>query len=254
MRYMFKFERLVFMLPTAACLLSPVAGAESGETRHAVVKGVVTPQLESQASAQVPMSAAAQRALIERKLEIREEFAAAQPGAEAGPAGLAAVVGRESPAPRAAVGEFPPNPQLLSIGRNNRNTNANNAAKGSTLAEPAAANNALRVFAAGNLNHAEISTNGGVTWTDVPLPGGPADAPTQLGDHDVLIDDARRVTFHSALYVNAALNNGVVRIFVRRTPPAFNCFFDIDPAGTANNILPDYPHIGVTKRFLYDDQ
>jgi hypothetical protein len=67
----------------------------------------------------------------------------------------------------------------------------------------------------------------------------------------VVIDDARRVTFHSTLYINSAATNGVVRIFVRRSPPAAACSYTIDPAGAANNSLPDYPHIGLTKRFLY---
>jgi len=59
------------------------------------------------------------------------------------------------------------------------------------------------------------------------------------------------VTFHSDLYINASQSNGVVRIFVRRTPPAAASFFNIDPAGAANNILPDFPKLGLTKRFLY---
>ena len=114
-------------------------------------------------------------------------------------------------------------------------------------------NNAVHVFAAGNFNHAEFSANGGVTWTNVPLPAGPADAPFLCCDHDAVIDDATRVTFHSVLYLNAARTNGVVRIFVRRNinPPAANCFYDIDPASAANNIVPDYPHLGLTKRHLY---
>ena len=146
--------------------------------------------------------------------------------------------------------EYHGNPALLVLGRNNKNTNANGAL-GDTVAEPAAANNARHVFAAGNLRHAEFSTNGGVTWSNVVLPGGPTDAPTLCCDHDVVIDDARRVTFHSVLYINAAATNGVVRIFVRRNPPTADCSYTIDPAGTANNILPDYPHLGLTKRSLY---
>ena len=68
------------------------------------------------------------------------------------------------------------NPQNLVIGRNSRNTRAQ-VAGNSTLAEPAAANNGPLVFAAGNFAHAEFSNNGGATWTNIPLPGGPADAP-----------------------------------------------------------------------------
>jgi hypothetical protein len=143
-----------------------------------------------------------------------------------------------------------PNPANFRIGRNVRNTHAQRAGN-STLAEPASANNGKILFAAGNFAHAEWSQSNGALWADVPLPGGPADAPILCCDHDVLIDDARRTTFHSALYVNAAFSNGIVRIFVRRVVPNAACWYDIDPAGLEDNILPDYPHIGVTRRFLY---
>src|SRR5437016_3984220 len=83
-------------------------------------------------------------------------------------------------------------------------------------AEPAAANNGRLVFAAGNFDHAEISTDAGLTWTNVPLPAGPSDAPILCCDQDVVIDDARRVVFHSYLYINSNVTNGVVRIDVLR--------------------------------------
>src|SRR5207249_4600766 len=51
-------------------------------------------------------------------------------------------------------------PSQLVIGRNSKNTNANGP-DGSSLAEPAAANNARAIFAAGNFDHAEFSTDGG---------------------------------------------------------------------------------------------
>lgn len=183
-------------------------------------------------------------------LERREKIAGEVDNNPISPPGLPALQGRPS-VTSDAQSEFHGIPGTLVIGRNNKNTNANNAAKGSTLAEPAAANNGLHVFAAGNLNHAEWSINGGATWTDVALPAGPAEAPTQWGDHDVTIDDARRVFFHSAMYLNSAKTNGIVRIFVRRTPPGASCSYDIDPGGTADNVVPDYPHIGLTKRYLY---
>ena len=180
---------------------------------------------------------------------MREQMAALVDNNPPSPAGLPLVAGRETGATTAAEGQFPGNPAGFVIGRNNRNTNANNAAKGSTLAEPAAANNALRVFAAGNFNHAEVSVNGGVNWADVPVPAGPAAAPIDCCDHDVVIDDASRVTFHSTLYINSAQTTGAVRIFVRRVPPAADCSYTVE--GPVANRLPDYPHLGLTKRFLY---
>jgi hypothetical protein len=216
-----------------------------------VAIGQVAPDDASQvAVAAAPALSAAQlEALQIRKLEMRDQTASLASTLRTGAPGLPLVAGRETSATTLDETQFPGNPALLVIGRNNRNTNANNPAKGSTLAEPAAANNARRVFAAGNFNHAEVSNNGGVTWADVPLPAGPAAAPIVCCDHDVVIDDASRVTFHSTLYINAALTTGAVRIFVRRVPPLADCSYTLE--GPIANRLPDYPHIGLTKRFLY---
>jgi hypothetical protein len=223
--------------------------AEQGASSVAI--GQVAPDDAGQlALAAAPaLSPAELETLQIRKLEMRDQMAALADNGLTGAAGLPLVAGRATNTSTADEGQFPGNPALFVIGRNNRNTNANNPAKGSTLAEPAAANNSLRVFAAGNFNHAEVSTNGGVTWADVPLPAGPAAAPTLCCDHDVVIDDASRVTFHSALYINAALTTGAVRIFVRRVPPLADCSYTVE--GPIPNRLPDYPHIGLTKRFLY---
>ena len=202
------------------------------------------------AAAAPSLSGAQLEGLQIRKLQMRERAAAlVESGAAAAAAGLPLVAGRPTEVATGAVGQFHGNPALLVIGRNNRNTNANNATKGSTLAEPAAANNARLVFAAGNFNHAEVSNNGGASWTDVPLPGGPSAAPVVCCDHDVIIDDARRVTFHSTLYINSALTTGAVRIFVRRNPPLADCSYTIE--GPIAGRLPDYPHLGQTKRFIY---
>jgi hypothetical protein len=222
------------------------------DTRLPVEVGHLAPISESALEMPAPqLSAREMETLLLRKLQRQEQMDAHVDSSPPSPPGLSLVPGRETQVTDPNAGEFHGTPALLVIGRNNKNTNANNAALASTLAEPAAANNAMRVFAAGNFNHAEISTNGGSTWANVALPGGPADASILCCDHDVVIDDARRVFFHSVLYTNGAQTNGVVRIFVRRTPPAASCAYDIDPAGTANNILPDYPHLGLTKRFLY---
>ena len=60
------------------------------------------------------------------------------------------------------------------------------------------------------------------------------------------------MTFWSVLYTTSSATNGVVRIFVRRNMPAADsCSYTIDPGGTANNVLPDYPHLGLSDNFLY---
>jgi hypothetical protein len=219
---------------TSSVAIGQVAPDDAGELATAAAAALSPAELE---------------ALQIRKLEMREQMAALADTGQTGAAGLPLVAGRPTDATTPAEAEFPGNPASLVIGRNNRNTNANNPAKGSTLAEPAAANNSRRVFAAGNFNHAEVSTNGGSTWADVPLPPGPAAAPIVCCDHDVVIDDASRVTFHSTLYINAAVTTGAVRIFVRRVPPLADCSYTVE--GPIANRLPDYPHIGLTKRFVY---
>ena len=204
------------------------------------------------------LSAYDRRALILRKLEKQEDYTemmGSMESAEPAPPGLPPVLGRPVGIGGAAdiseiSGMDVVNPQLLIIGRNNKNTRANSTL-GNNLAEPAAANNARLVFGMGN-THSEYSTDGGVTWTNVAIPAGPSEATIPCCDPDVVIDDARRVTFYSFLYTNADQTNGVVRIFVRPNINSANtCSYTIDPGGTANNILPDYPHLGLTKRYLY---
>lgn len=145
-------------------------------------------------------------------------------------------------------------PSALLIGRNRANTveNVNTCGTASTLAEPAAANEGRNVYYTGNLRHQEFSTDGGVTWTcAAAYPAGPAAAPTAFGDTDVIYDHARGVTFHSVIYVNSTLTDGVVRIFVRRNINlADNCFYTIDFDPTTA-VVPDYPHLGLSNDFLY---
>ena len=134
------------------------------------------------------------------------------------------------------------------IGRNVRNSRA---LTGSTLAEPAAANEGKFIFYMGN-TYASYSIDGGVNWVNVVIPAGPADAPILCCDPDVIYDKARGVIFWSFLYTNAAQTNGVVRIFVRPVINLANaCSYTFDPGGVADNVLPDYPHLGLSNDFLY---
>jgi hypothetical protein len=145
---------------------------------------------------------------------------------------------------------YPGNPADFKILVNRKNTRAN-AAGGSTLAEPAMVQRGLYMFAAGNLTHAEFSPDRGNSWFDRVLPGGPADAPNLWGDQYIVSDDSSKVIFHAALYLNSAFNDGVVRIFVRRTiqQAGYNCAYDIRPFNGTS--LPDFPKLALTKRYLY---
>ena len=194
----------------------PVSDAQTVASSKVEIGQVAPDDVGQLALAAAPALSPAQLEQLQiRKLQMREQMIARVDSNQANQAGLPLVAGPAANVVRADEAQFPGNPALTIIGRNNRNTNANNPAKGSTLAEPAAANNSRRVFAAGNFNHAEVSTNGGATWADVPLPAGPAAAPIVCCDHDVVIDDASRITFHSTLYINAAVTTG-------EQPPVFS--------------------------------
>src|SRR5438552_230606 len=76
-------------------------------------------------------------------------------------------------------------------------------------------------------------------------------APIRCCDLDVIVDPATRVFFVSTLYGNAAGTNGVVRIGVHRNPNAGEtCFYELH-SSLGGSVVPDYPHLGLTKRFLY---
>ena len=198
------------------------------------------------------LSESEREALLQKKLQIRQRMAAiADATAPAAPPGLPAVAGRETRVVDYEA-QYPGTPSSLVIGRNNKNTRANVSPSGSTLAEPSAANEGIQVLSAGNYDHAEYSVDGGVNWTNIALPAGPADAPDLCCDNDIVYDQARGVTFLSSLYLNTAGTNGVVRIFVFRSMNApYACSYTFDQAGTANNILMDFPHLGVSNNFVY---
>lgn len=228
------------------------------ETGVQVETGVLQPDPSSAlGTPQRQLSPADQEDLLARERQRRESAAATTRNNPQSPPGLPSAVGRgtelkneETQLPfTEEETRFPLPPGNFIIHRNNQNPPTLSQ---STLAEPAAANNGAQVLATGNFSHFEFSTNGGATWTKATFPAGPADAPFSCCDNDVIHDKGRGVTFLSALYVNQALTNGVVRIFVRRNINAApNCSYTIDPAGTANNILPDYPHIGISNNHLY---
>lgn len=243
----------MFLISALLCVtIATRVQSQPSIQRYSTKTSTISPTLASATSTTaVQLSPSELEALQKKLLERRE---AREARVNNNPRSNMASARSESVRPTnlKAPSEFHGSPSELIIGRNNKNPRAADPAVGSTLAEPSAANEGINVFAAGNLAHAEYSTNGGSTWTNVPIPAGPTDAPIILGDTDVIYDQARGVTFWSQLYVNNALTNGIVRIFVRRTiPGGNNCSYDIDPAGTANNILPDYPHLGLSNKFLY---
>ena len=136
------------------------------------------------------------------------------------------------------------------VRRNFRNTRAQVVS--STLAEPSAAQDSVEVFYGGN-TYFSRSADRGATWTALAIPAGPAEASIACCDLDAVHHPVQDTTFHTVLYTNASQTNGVVRIFVKRSTIAggTDCTYLIDPGGTANNVLPDYPHLAVSNNFLY---
>ena len=205
------------------------------------------------ARATAPVMSAAERADFIQRFYARRERVAAEAVAAPGEFDAEAAAGVRGVAPTepgwANASELP---NTLTIGKNRKNTLAE-AAGNSTLAEPAAINNRNQVLYAGNFAHLERSTNHGLTYVALSIPAGPADAPIRCCDNDMTIDETTRTGFHSHLYINSAQTNGVVRIFVK-SPTNLGttlCSYTIDPAGAANNILPDYPHIAISNLNVY---
>lgn len=137
-------------------------------------------------------------------------------------------------------------PEDFVIPLNRRNIPARTV--GSNLAEPAAVSEGRFAFMMGN-THSEYSGNGGLTWTDVPISGGPASAPNVCCDPDVVIDEARSTTFYIFLYLNNTGTDGAMRLFVRpHLPSANTCSYTWETTGS---VVPDYPHLGLSNNYLY---
>jgi hypothetical protein len=208
--------------------------------------------------AATPLSAVQQENMRLWRHQLRDEFAAGIDDNPPSPPGLPPVSGPEAQVAEAAGAQLEAvEPQLngapidIVFGRNNRNPQANNPSRGHVLAEPAAVNNGLTVFSAGNLAHAEFSRDGGVSWTDAsPQAAGPPEAPLPVGDNDIVLDSARRVAFWSGLNADKVPANLLtVRIRVRRILDRENdCAYDVIPQ---RGFFMDFPRLGLTKNFLW---
>ena len=133
-----------------------------------------------------------QRLLALREQQAADAFANVSPSGA--PASAEVVPATEIGDPTALDASAPGN---FLIGRDNRNPRANNPFMGSSLAEPSAANFADAVIAAGNFNHAEFSSDGGATWTDISPDnlGEPPPVFTDFSccDQDNIIDQQQRL-------------------------------------------------------------
>jgi len=245
-------RRYSFSTIVAAASLAVLGVA--GTARAEVDSFVLAPDDPAElARAREPEMSAAEKADFVERFYARRDRVAARAVAAPGEFDTEAAAGVLDVAPTepdaADASELP---DTLTIGKNRKNTLAE-AAANSTLAEPAAINNRAQVLYAGNFGHLEHSTDHGLTYVALSIPAGPADAPIRCCDNDMTIDETTRTGFHSHLYTNSAQTNGVVRIFVK-SPTNLGttlCSYTIDPAGAADNILPDYPHIAVSNLNVY---
>jgi hypothetical protein len=197
------------------------------------------------------LSLAAREAMVAQFHARREMIAAASPATVEGlpvPSNFVAA-GRESGVAAMAVDVnegMNALPGDLLFGRNNTYTPVGFGV--SNTSEPATANDGPLVFYTTNWS-AGTSADGGATWANFPIAGGPADAPNFCCDSDVTHDRARGVTFWSTLYLNAAQTHGIVSIFLKSSPTAAPfCRWNINYGAT---ITPDFPHIALTNDYLH---
>jgi hypothetical protein len=238
----FGIVSLVAVIPAAPASAAPDPASPSAATSVTTTQQVLRPEGTLRPSTTTP----AQMAALDEAHRQRREQVTGGAGASAGAGPAVAAPGRTAK-PTQLSGDV--GIESLLIRRNERNTRA--TAVSSTLAETAAANDGNAVFYTGN-TYASFSNDLGVNWTNVAIPAGPADAPNACCDQDVVRAHSRDRLFSIMLYLNAAGTNGGVRIFVRNAPDAAPlCTYYIDPAGAADNFIPDYPHIGLSANFLY---
>ncbi|MFF5809612.1 hypothetical protein [Streptomyces sp. NPDC012746] len=258
-RWQMGLAAAVMLLPVAWSS-APHARAETPGKNQVVFQEsdpiTVTPTLARDFKPARPVTPEESRAMHDKLYQMRLDQVARAPesrGKTTVPPATAPTsrVGSKAPHTRGAS-------EGLVIGRNHRNFAATSNACGTAipLAEPAAANDGRDVYYTGNLSHQEFSTDGGASYTCAnPYPAGPAEAPDPSGDTDVIYDQARDVTFHSIMYLQrtgGTPTNGITRIFVRRSIPApDDCYYDVDFDPAATNVVPDYPHLGLGKKYLY---
>lgn len=138
----------------------------------------------------------------------------------------------------------------LLIGRNERNRVAQTSG---FLSEPAAVNNRRQVFYSGNFYNS-VSKDHGVTWRNLAIPGGLADAPSFCCDTDAIVDPVTGTAITLELYIDPANSKtGNLRIGVR-DPHDYNtekCSYTLDSAGAADNELQDFAKIGQSKTYVW---
>ena len=79
-----------------------------------------------------------------------------------------------------------------------------------SIVEPSVSNMSLQAFYLSN-DRADFTSDGGLTFTQVPIPGGPPDAPNFCCDQTIVYDPSHSMWLWSRLYTKGI--NGVVQIY-----------------------------------------
>lgn len=245
---------------TAACLLtclgavgmSVFSAAPQPEAISTTIMS--TTEIMERVPNDIPPSrlTAAQREAIEERREALEAAAEARVNNHPpSPPGLPLVRDPETPvAPFGALAtQAPLTPDAYVLGKSVTNPNVALAGQ-TTIVEPSISNQSLNAFYLSN-DRADYSSDGGNTWTQLTIPGGPPDAPVFCCDQTIVYDPSHSLWIWSRLYTTSSSNNGVVHISVIKNAPTVACTYKYDPAGTADNMKPDYPQSGLSDNYFY---
>lgn len=196
-----------------------------------------------------PMTSAERQAMRDRKREIVAAANAAVNNNPPSPRGRPLVQDPQTMLATDTTARAALTPGAFVLGKSVQNPNLPLAGQTSVV-EPSISNQSLNVFYLSN-DRADSSSDGGATFTAMPIPGGPADAPNFCCDQTIVYDPSHSMWIWSRLYTNAGASNGVVYISVIKNAPTVACTYNYDPGAAANNILPDYPQTGLTDNMFY---
>ncbi len=204
-----------------------------------------------------PQPTPAERAAMLARFE-EEEGEEMQNSNVAGPPGRPLVHDPETPvlslSDAAMLPGAPALPGDFVIGRTEINTSLPTEG-GAQVAEPQTSNMGLHAFYLNN-TQADFTADGGVTFTPIDLEAlrkPPTDAPNYCCDSNVVYDPSHSMWIVSRLYLDAAQTHGVIQLTVIKNTPELACTRYIDPDinPNDNNILPDYPQLGLSDNYLY---
>jgi hypothetical protein len=205
-----------------------------------------------------PQLTAAQREAMLERYEAREAAESFESLPLIGPPGRPLVHDADVPVIHLADAAISSGPPPLAgdfvIGRTVINTSLPTEG-GAQVAEPQTSNMGLHAFYLNN-TQADFTTDGGATFTSIDLEAlrkPPIDASVYCCDSNVVYDPSHSMWIVSRLYMDGPGTHGVIQLSVIKNTPELACTRYIDPDinPNDNNILPDYPQLGLSDNYLY---